>query len=171
MLEAVSFAARAHRHQLRKDRETPYAAHPYRVCLIVRQVFEIDDLDCLLASILHDTIEDTTTDFDDIAERFGEPVAQMVAALTKDMRLPEKEREANYEAVLAAAGPAVKIAKMADIYDNLADSAHLSAQSRQRAIGNASRYLAAIEQNLPEIGRRPLQIVRDMLDEIARREV
>jgi guanosine-3',5'-bis(diphosphate) 3'-pyrophosphohydrolase len=43
LLEAASFAARAHRAQVRKDGETPYVAHVFRVCLIVRHVFGIDD--------------------------------------------------------------------------------------------------------------------------------
>src|SRR5438874_3852729 len=89
MLEAASFAARAHRHQLRKDGQTPYAAHPFRVCLIVRHVFGIDDPDFLAAALLHDTIEDTTTDFDDLAAEFGPRIAGYAAALSKDGRLPE----------------------------------------------------------------------------------
>src|SRR3954447_2724159 len=106
LLEAVSFAARAHRGQVRKDGQTPYAAHPFRVCLIVRHVFGIDDPEVLTAALLHDTIEDTTTDFDDLEERFGAPVAGWVAGLSKDTRLPDDEREAAYMATLAAAGPA-----------------------------------------------------------------
>src|SRR5438128_352105 len=80
---AVSFAARAHRHQLRKDQRTPYIAHPMRVCLIVRHVFDIEDTETLLIAVLHDTIEDTTTDFDDIAQQFGPDVAEGVALLSK----------------------------------------------------------------------------------------
>src|SRR3954471_18437790 len=118
-LEAASFAARAHRHQLRKDGLTPYAAHPFRVCLIVRHVFGIDDPEVLTAALLHDTIEDTTTDFDDLEERFGARVAGWVAHLSKDTRLPDEEREAAYMGTLAAAEPAVKVVKLADILDNL----------------------------------------------------
>src|SRR5947207_14097454 len=87
LLSAASFAARAHRHQLRKDNQTPYAAHPFRVCLIVRHVFGFDDPKALAAALLHDTIEDTTTDRDDLIEQFGAEVAEWVAALTKDNRL------------------------------------------------------------------------------------
>ena len=43
LLEAVSFAARAHQGQMRKDGKTPYASHVFRVCLILRHVFGIDD--------------------------------------------------------------------------------------------------------------------------------
>ena len=89
LLDAVSFAARAHRHQLRKDKETPYVSHVFRVCLVVRHVFGIDDPKVLTAALLHDTIEDTTTDYDDVIERFGKDVADWTAALTKDMRVIE----------------------------------------------------------------------------------
>src|SRR5205085_841436 len=44
LLEAVSFAARAHHGQIRKDGKTPTAAHVFRVCLILRHVFGLDDL-------------------------------------------------------------------------------------------------------------------------------
>src|SRR3954467_9177362 len=98
LLEAAGFAARAHRHQFRKDGLTPYAAHPFRVCLIVRHGFGIGDPEFLAAALLHDTIEDTTTDFDDLEERFGARVAGWVAALSKDTRLPDAEREAAYMA-------------------------------------------------------------------------
>jgi len=69
VLDAVSFAGRAHQGQLRKDRQTPYACHPFRVALIVRHAFGVDDPEVLAAAVLHDTIEDTTTDFDDLYQR------------------------------------------------------------------------------------------------------
>src|SRR5262245_14076678 len=166
LLEAASFAARAHRNQLRKDGQTPYAAHPFRVCLIVRHVFGIDDPDFLAAALLHDTIEDTTTDFDDLAATFGPRIAGWVAALSKDGRLAESEREVAYTATLTNAEPAVKIAKLADVFDNLTDSRHLSAKGRGRTIERARQYLAAIEKDLPDVARRPLDLVRQLLDEV-----
>src|SRR6516225_8090826 len=86
VLNAIAFAARAHRGQTRKDGKTPYASHVFRVCLVLRDVFNIDDRPALTAAVLHDTIEDTTTDFDDLAETFGEEVAEWVAMLSKDKR-------------------------------------------------------------------------------------
>src|SRR5271163_480939 len=93
LLRAASFAARAHRHQLRKDGHTPYVSHVFRVCLTVRHVFGVDDETALTAALLHDTIEDTATDFDDIEKEFGAEVAQSVKFLTKDMREREADRE------------------------------------------------------------------------------
>jgi len=118
---AVSFAARAHRHQLRKDGATPYVAHPVRVALTLLTIFGIDDEQTLAAAVLHDTIEDTTTDFDDLAAEFGPEVARYVAALTKDARLPEDERERVFFEVLDRSPWQVRGIKMADSYDNLLD--------------------------------------------------
>src|SRR5438105_14996767 len=58
LLEAAAFAARAHDGQKRKDKETPYVSHVFRVCLVVREVFGFTDLSMLMTALLHDTIED-----------------------------------------------------------------------------------------------------------------
>jgi (p)ppGpp synthase/HD superfamily hydrolase len=119
--EAAAFAARAHRHQLRKDGKTPYISHAVRVALTVTQVFGSDDQIALVAALLHDTIEDTTTDYDDLNERFGSDVADCVAALTKNMALPEHEREREYDHRLAKAAWQTRLVKLADTYDNFCD--------------------------------------------------
>src|SRR4051812_37079040 len=91
--EAAAFAARAHRNQVRKDGQTPYFSHPVRVAMTIRMVFGCEDEATICAGLLHDTIEDTTTDYDDLLTRFGPEVADIVAAMTKNMALPEHERE------------------------------------------------------------------------------
>lgn len=166
LLDAVSFAARAHRHQIRKDKETPYAAHPFRVCLVVRQVFGIDDPATLTAAVLHDTIEDTTTDYDDLAERFGETVAGWVAALSKDMRLRDDVREPAYFAALAAAEWQVQVIKMADLFDNLCDSAHLPPASRQRSAGRAREFVEFIRPHLRPEARAAFALTEAKLVEV-----
>src|SRR5262245_51561440 len=96
LLDAIAFAARAHRAQIRKDGQTPYVSHVFRVCMIVRHMFGVTDSDVLTAAVLHDTIEDTTTDFDDLEERFGTEVAEWVALLSKDKRQQDDRREKTY---------------------------------------------------------------------------
>jgi guanosine-3',5'-bis(diphosphate) 3'-pyrophosphohydrolase len=163
LLEAGAFAARAHRHHLRKDGETPYVSHVFRVCLIVRHAFGIDDSTVLIAALLHDTVEDTTKDFDDLQEQFGDQVAQWVAALSKDKRLPEQEREKAYEAQLGGAPWQVQICKLADIFDNLMDSVHMPAKQQAKSFRNARRYLNALLPKLDERAREPWQKVSQLL--------
>jgi guanosine-3',5'-bis(diphosphate) 3'-pyrophosphohydrolase len=147
VFDAIAFAARAHRHQLRKDGQTPYVSHVFRVCLVARHVFGVEDPNVLAAAVLHDTIEDTTTDYDDLIEHFGPDVARWVAALTKDMRLPETDREAAYLKQLIDADWPVHACKLADIYDNLNDSRHLSPAARARTFRRARQYLDALQAN------------------------
>ncbi|WP_162670225.1 HD domain-containing protein [Gemmata massiliana] len=166
--EAAALAARAHQHQKRKDNQTPYVSHVFRVCLVVRHTFGFDDPKMLAAALLHDTIEDTTIDCDDIIERFGGDVAKWVAALTKDMRLPHDEREAVYAKELATADWQVKALKLADLYDNLSDSKHLSPGGRRKTAAKARFYLDAIRQALPDQVRSALALVEQRLTELER---
>lgn len=141
--DASAFAARAHRHQLRRDQCTPYFSHPCRVTLTLAVLFRCDDPIVLTAALLHDTIEDTTTDFDDLASRFGVEVAQCVAALTKNATMPEPTREAAYDRQLAAADWRARVVKLADAYDNLADALddHTRPEKVQDAVDKARRAI------------------------------
>jgi guanosine-3',5'-bis(diphosphate) 3'-pyrophosphohydrolase len=166
VFEAAAFAARAHRHQLRKDNQTPYVSHPYRVCLVVRHVFGFDDPKILAAALLHDTVEDTTTDYDDLVEKFGPEVAQWVAAVSKDPRLPFDDREEAYCAVLAAADWQAKVVKLADLYDNLGDCKHFSPNGRRKAAAKSRRYLAAVRDGLPPQCDAAVRLVEARLAEL-----
>jgi len=121
--EAAAFSARVHRHQIRKDGRTPYAAHPARVALELAATFGVRDEEVLAAALLHDVIEDCTVDYDTLFQRFGPRVAQLVVVMTKDSRLPEAEREEAYRAQLARGPLDGRLIKLADLCDNLRDAA------------------------------------------------
>jgi (p)ppGpp synthase/HD superfamily hydrolase len=169
VFEAAAFAARAHRHQLRKDNQTPYVSHPFRVCLVVRHVFGIDDPRILAAALLHDTIEDTTTDYDDIVEHFGPDVARWVAAVSKDPRMEFEEREAAYRKVLAAADWQAKVVKLADLYDNLSDCRHFTPKGQQKTAAKSRLYLAAVRDGLPPEAQAAMKLVEARLADLESR--
>lgn len=165
LLGAVSLAARAHKNQLRKDNLTPYASHPFRVCLIVLNVFGFNDPDMLLAALLHDMYEDTTTDFDDLAEQYGNTVAHWVGLLSKDSRLPENEREQAYCQALRDAPWQVKVCKLADMFDNLMDLCNLPRNRWPKTLARMETYLETLEQGATADMRRPIEIVQSLLQE------
>jgi (p)ppGpp synthase/HD superfamily hydrolase len=166
LLEAASFAARAHRHQLRKDGATPYASHPFRVCMIVRDLFGFDDLRMLMAALLHDVVEDTNTDFDEVAEEFGAEVAQWAAMLSKDKRLPDEQREEAYLRTLCAAPWQVQVCKLADMVDNLTDLAK-SKGDRQRSVDRARYYYQGLKQATAAEMKRPLALAAQAIEAAA----
>jgi guanosine-3',5'-bis(diphosphate) 3'-pyrophosphohydrolase len=157
---AVSFAARAHRSQSRKDGRTPYAAHPFRVCLALRHLFGVADPRILAAAVLHDTIEDTTTDHDDLTKEFGRDIADWVWALSKDKRKPEPRREKEYRLQIERAPWPVKLIKLADLYDNLSDAAP---PQREKTIAKARAMLPAVLKNLPPRYRPLVKIVQSRI--------
>jgi guanosine-3',5'-bis(diphosphate) 3'-pyrophosphohydrolase len=163
LLDAIAFAARAHAGQLRKDGRTPYVSHVFRVCTIVRNIFGFDDPRMLTAAVLHDTIEDTTTDFDDLKEKFGREIAEWVALLSKDKRSPDRAREEDYMAALCKAPWQVHVCKLADVYDNLLDSTNLPTERRGQSIQRARAYVAALESVVSAETRRPLELVKSRL--------
>jgi guanosine-3',5'-bis(diphosphate) 3'-pyrophosphohydrolase len=171
LLKAVAFASRAHRSQLRKDGETPYVSHVFRVCLTLRHVFGVGEVPILTAAVLHDTIEDTTTDYDDIQEQFGDQVARWVAALSKDKILPEPERERKYREKLAGADWPVKVCKLADIYDNLRDAPTRKEKGSGKVFQRAHEYLEALNTpDLPEVVRRAWELVDRLLADLEANE-
>jgi guanosine-3',5'-bis(diphosphate) 3'-pyrophosphohydrolase len=163
---AVSFAARRHAGQFRKDGVTPYAAHPFRVAFTVRHVFGEDDPLALCAALLHDTIEDTTADYDELAEEFSDEIARAVACLTKDKRLPERARERAFYEQLAAACWQVRLVKLADAYDNLWD-AQCSGIALNKTLRKAQRTckLAQGDKRL----KRAARLLRQRIDEIRKK--
>ena len=78
--KAIDYARDKHRDQKRKD-GSPYIIHPLAVAEIVAEMGL--DLESILASILHDCIEDTDASHDDIAKLFGNTVAELVEGVTK----------------------------------------------------------------------------------------
>ena len=81
---AFSLAVSAHGGQLRRSGE-PYINHPMHVAVLLSELGM--DEDTVIAGILHDVAEDTATTLDDIREKFGPDVAEMVDGVTKLTRL------------------------------------------------------------------------------------
>ncbi|CAF4491637.1 unnamed protein product, partial [Rotaria magnacalcarata] len=60
----------------RKDPDqTPYINHPIGVAHILSNEAGVNDFDILAAALLHDTIEDTQTTFDELQQEFGPRIA------------------------------------------------------------------------------------------------
>lgn len=79
--EALLFAEDAHRGQRRRSGE-PYIIHPIAVARILTAEFGLN-AEPVIAGLLHDVVEDTPHTLDEIKNRFGEDVANLVDVVTK----------------------------------------------------------------------------------------
>jgi len=119
ILQAVVFAAEAHKGQVRKYTGLPYINHPISVASRVEAVR--GDSQMIMAALLHDTLEDTKATASDIKQLFGVVVASYVIALSDMEQGNRAERKAQSRIRLAAAPAEVKTIKLADLLDNTED--------------------------------------------------
>src|SRR4051812_23184353 len=134
--EAAEFGASAHEGQKRLSGE-PYIAHPLAAAQILSDLHL--DPDTIIAAILHDVIEDTPISKDELAAKFGAPVAEIVDGVTKLDQIQFKSRaEAQAESfrkmVLAMVRDLrVILVKLADRTHNMR-TLEAMAPARRRAI-------------------------------------
>lgn len=126
LLHAASFAAQKHKKQRRKGSDAqPYINHPLEVANILANVGEVDDLDILIAAILHDTVEDTDTTAEDLMELFGKRVCGFVFEVTDDKSLPDtvrKQLQIDHAPHLSTEAKQIKLAdkisNIRDVFEN-----------------------------------------------------
>ena len=82
--EAIAFAVKAHDGMRRKKGATPYILHPMEAAVIVGTM--TDDQDLIAAAVLHDVVEDAGVTMEEIEEKFGSHVRELVASETEDKR-------------------------------------------------------------------------------------
>jgi len=153
--DAIGFAQRAHRGQLRLDGRA-FVSHP----LAVLQLLLAASIDlphaAYVAALLHDTAEDGTVSIADIRSSFGDDVADAVEALTrpaKSVGESAQDCEEAYLSQLVAANarlPFVLLIKMADRLHNLETAQFLPPQRREALMHEtAIFYLPALLREEP----------------------
>ena len=121
-LKALYYAAEKHSEQKRKDaKASPYINHPIHVTEILWRIGEVRDGSLLLASILHDTIEDTDATPEEIKVEFGETVLNLVLEVTDDKTLPKEVRKQRQVETAPHKSPNAKMLKIADKISNVED--------------------------------------------------
>ncbi|CAN5273056.1 HD domain-containing protein [soil metagenome] len=93
LIDAILFAATGHSGQFRKDGITPYINHPIEVMHLLTFTGNISNEEILISAVLHDLIEDTSINKEEIAARFGTKVAGIVQELSDDKTQTKEERK------------------------------------------------------------------------------
>ena len=94
ILRAVAFAAHKHRDQRRKDKEaSPYINHPIELAHVLWDEGEVRDPLVIAAALLHDTLEDTETSWQELRGEFGEEIADIVLEVTDTKWLRKEVRK------------------------------------------------------------------------------
>jgi guanosine-3',5'-bis(diphosphate) 3'-pyrophosphohydrolase len=121
VIKAYEFASQKHKDQRRKDpSKSPYINHPIQVASLLSQA-GVTDPEIICAGILHDTVEDTKTTYEELVREFGQNITSMVMECTDDKSLPKVTRKQHQIAHARVISYGAKLVKLADKYANLSD--------------------------------------------------
>jgi guanosine-3',5'-bis(diphosphate) 3'-pyrophosphohydrolase len=123
LVDALAFAAYKHRLQRRKDPEaSPYINHPIALAHVLAGA-GVTNAKILAAAVLHDTIEDTETTYEELCERFGKAVAGVVREVSDDKTLAKTERKRLQIEHAKELSRRARLVKLADKVCNVRDVA------------------------------------------------
>lgn len=139
ILAAARFAAEKHAYQKRKgEAGEPYINHLLEVAELVAATMTVLDPNLLIAAFLHDTVEDTRITAEEIRERFGSDVEQLVMEMTDDKSLPNELRKGLQVQNADKLSPRAQTLKLADKISNL--RAILSSPPRDWSLERKQQY-------------------------------
>jgi len=120
LARAYHFAAIRHLSQKRKGKAgEPYINHLTEVADLVAAATGGDDVEVVIAAVLHDVLEDTPTTYEELVAGFGARVAAMVAEVSDDKALPKAERKRLQIEHAPHLSHGAKLIKLADKTANL----------------------------------------------------
>lgn len=123
LIQAIDFAAEKHKNQKRKDKNsTPYINHPIRVMKLIKD-YSASSLDrkVIIGALLHDVLEDTNTTDQELIDRFGRDIYNVVKECTDDKSLDKITRKKLAIKNASQCSKEAKIIKLADKLTNLSD--------------------------------------------------
>jgi len=149
--EAIEFSRAAHQGQTRQSGD-PYISHPIAVARILTTLRL--DVQAIIAALLHDVVEDTGITAEQVAEKFGKPVAKLVDGLSKLDRIQFETREdaqaENFRKMLMAMARDVRVIliKLADRLHNMRTLESMSHDKCERIARETMEIYAPIANRL-----------------------
>ncbi len=163
--KAYVYAMTAHGKQFRASGD-PYFAHPLEVAAILTELKL--DVPTIVTALLHDTIEGTLVTYDDVKQKFGDEIANLVDGVTKLSQLEvfsERTKQAeNFRKLMLAITSDIRVllVKLADRLHNMRTLGYIDKPEKRRRIAQETVDIYA-----PLAGRIGMQNMREELEDLA----
>lgn len=162
---AYIYSMKAHGNQRRASGE-PYLVHPLQVAAILADL-QLDDV-TIVVGLLHDTLEDTLTSYDELKELFGQDVADLTDGVSKLSRVQfndkATEQAENFRKLLLAMADDIRVllVKLADRLHNMRTLHHISKPEKRQRIASETMDIFA-----PLADRIGLYSIKSELEDLA----
>ncbi len=167
--KAYSYAKEMHEGQFRSSGE-PYYLHPVAVAQILAEMKM--DVTTVVTAILHDTVEDTDATLDDLKEKFGKEVADLVDGVSKLTRIESQTLEGkqaeNFRKLLLAMSEDIRVllVKLADRLHNMRTMGGIKKPEKRRRIS-----LETLEIYAPLAERIGVHCIKEELEDLCFEQV
>jgi GTP diphosphokinase / guanosine-3',5'-bis(diphosphate) 3'-diphosphatase len=149
LMHAIRFAAEHHRDDRRKGATAaPYINHPIIVAEQLAAHGLGEDVELLMAAVLHDVIEDTDATFEELNSAFGQRVAEVVQEVSDDKTLEKEARRKVVVDTIAHKSLAARLVKLSDLIANVHDIVHHPPQWSQERKLNYLRWAGRIAEQV-----------------------
>ncbi len=165
VIDALRLSQEAHSNQLRKSGD-PFITHPLEVAKILTSVKL--DADSIVAGLLHDTLEDTSLDIEEINKRFGNEIVELVDGLTKinkySLKVKNQKFGENYKKLILATTKDLRVilVKLADRLHNMRTIKFIKDENKKTKIS-----LETLEVFAPLAQRLGMKEWQDELEDIS----
>lgn len=163
--KAYAFAKVKHEGQVRSSGE-PYYTHPVEVAEILVEMQM--DTASIETAILHDTLEDTQTSFEELEKEFGKEVATLVTGVTKltkiESQTTEGKQAENFRKLVLAMSEDIRVllVKLADRLHNIRTLHHIQKPEKRRRIARETLEIYA-----PLAERIGIHKIKDELEDLS----
>ena len=139
---AITFAFEKYGTLKRKSMDIPYIVHPIRITTILHAngFNEFDHERLMIAALFHDLIEDTDMEINEIEDRFGSKIGDIVIELTKPEGAKGRKKDKWLEE-FAIKSKEAKIVKLADRIDNLMDMRDIWDAEKQKSYADQAKII------------------------------
>lgn len=139
---ALSFAFIKYGSLKRISSDIPYVIHPIRITTILHAAGfnEFEHEDIMIAALFHDLIEDTDIEINEIEDRFGSKIGDIVIELTKPEGAKGRKKDKWLEE-FAIKSKEAKIIKLADRIDNLMDVGDIWDAEKQKSYADQAKII------------------------------
>ncbi len=162
---ALKLSEEAHSNQLRKSGD-PFITHPLEVAKILTSIKL--DADSIVAGLLHDTLEDTNLNIDEINKNFGYEIVELVDGLTKinkySLKVKNQKFGENYKKLILATTKDLRVilVKLADRLHNMRTIQFIKDENKKTKIA-----LETLEVFAPLAQRLGMKEWQDELEDIS----
>ncbi len=165
VIEALKLSEQAHSNQLRKSGD-PFITHPLEVAKILTSI-KLDS-DSIVAGLLHDTLEDTNLNINEISKNFGDQIVELVEGLTKinkySLKVNNQKFGENYKKLILATTKDLRVIliKLADRLHNMRTIKFIKDNNKKTSIA-----LETLEVFAPLAQRLGMKEWQDELEDIS----